>query len=143
MFWVFIGLTIFFASLTIRNSIGNVTEIIQLLDKDVYTRQEIAENYSILVEKWGEWSIIGTNGSLFEVKFIDISNALFSGLMKLYLTFTLISFGIAIIVGKVLFPKLSDYYKDYNQDMVNLATLETQAEVKRMAKKKEKDKEWF
>lgn len=139
-----ISLTILFVSLTIKNSVGNVTEIIQLLDKDVYTRQEIAENYRYLVEKWGEWTVIGHDGSAFEVSFINIGAALFSGLMKTYLILTIISFSTAIIVGKVLFPKLSTYYKDHNQDIVNLATLETQAEVKKIAKKnKDKEKEWF
>ena len=105
-----------------------------MLDKDVYTRQEIAENYRYLVEKWGEWTVIGNDGSAFEVSFVNIGVALFSGLMKTYLILTIISFSTAIIVGKVLFPKLSTYYKDHNQDIVNLATLETQAELKKFKK---------
>lgn len=142
-----ISLTILFVSLTIKNSVGNVTEILSMLDKDTHTRQEIAENYGYLVEKWGEWTVIGHDGSAFEVAFINIGAALFSGLMKTYLVLTIISFSTAIIVGKVLFPKLSTYYKDHNQDMVNLATLETQSEIKKLKKNKDKDKdkekEWF
>ena len=135
-------MTIFFIVLTIKNSIGNITEILQLLDKDIYNRQEIAENYAYLVEKWGEWTIVGYDGSLFEMSFINIGAALFSGLMKTYLTLSIASLLIAIIVGKILFPKLSEYYKDHNQDLVNLATLETQAEVKSIKKQKEKG-DWF
>ena len=52
-YWLFIGLVLLFGSLAIKNSIGNVTEIIQKLDKDIYTRQEISTNYQELVEKWG------------------------------------------------------------------------------------------
>ena len=34
----------------------------------------------------GEWTVIGYDGSTFEISFINISKALFSGLMKTYTT---------------------------------------------------------
>ena len=43
---------------------------------------------AILWEKWGEWTVIGHDGSAFEVAFINIGAALFSGLMKTYLVLT-------------------------------------------------------
>jgi len=136
-FWLFIFLSGLFASLAFSNSVGNVTDIISKLDKDVYNRTEIAENYSALKEQWGEWTIIGDEGSLTEVKFINIKKAMFGGLMISQLTLAVLSLFLAFFLGKLLFPKLSLLYSDSNQDMVNLATLDTQAEIK-AAKK-----EWF
>src|SRR5690606_17225996 len=115
--------------LSFKNSVGNVTKIISLLDKDTYNRVEIAENYNELKEKWGEWDIIGGDGSINEVKFINIKKAMFGGLMITHLTLAILSLFLALFLGKLLFPKLSLLYSDSNQDMVNLATLDTQAEM--------------
>ena len=142
-YWLFIGLVLIFGGLAIKNSIGNVTEIIQKLDKDTYTRQEISANYQELVEKWGEWTVVGYDGSAFEISFINISKALFSGLMKTYTTLTIVSFGLSIILGKIVFPKLGNYFRDSNQDMVNLATLDTQEIIKEKTKKKSETGGWF
>ena len=73
--------------------------------------KKLLKTIAILWKKWGEWTVIGNDGSAFEVSFVNIGVALFSGLMKTYLILTIISFSTAIIVGKVLFPKLSTYYK--------------------------------
>ena len=139
--WTFLGLTILFFCLMIKNSVGNLTEIFDLLDKKTLTGEELSRNYQYLIEKYGEWTIVGNNGGTFSVHFVNIKNAFFSGLMITYCILTMVSFGISIIVGKVLFPKLSQYYKDNNQDMVNLATLQTNAEITK--KKKNKEEEWF
>lgn len=139
------GLSILFLVFAIKNSIGNVTEIITLLDKDNYTRTEIAENYVRLVSRWGEWIIVGDNGTLFEISFVNIGNALFSGLMKTYVILTFVSFTSSIVIGKFIFPNLSEYFKAHNQDMVNLATLDTQDLIKESiaVKKTKKQEEWF
>ena len=58
----------------IRNSIGNVTEIIRLLDADKYSGEEVLENYKFLVDKWGEWELVGLEGSGIVIKYIDKSS---------------------------------------------------------------------
>lgn len=124
----------------IQNSVGNITDIISMLDNDSLTGEQIQENYQYLIDKWGEWTIVGENGGVFSIKFVDIKNAFFSGLMSTFLTLGIVCFVISIICGKILFPKLADYYKDNNQSMVDIATLQTHAEVT----KNNKDKEgWF
>ena len=142
IFWVFLGLAILFFIFMIDNSVGNITEIINLLDGDVYNELELEQNYQMLVEKYGEWTIIGTSGSsIFTVRFVDIRLAFFSGLMITFLVLSILCIAIAIIVGKIVFPKLAQLYTDNNQDMVNMATLETNAAVNK--KKKSKEEEWF
>lgn len=137
---MFITLFFIFIVLTIKNSLGNITEIITLLDKQVFTGEEIANNYTYLVEKWGEWVIIGQEGNSFSVRFIDIRKAFFSGLMITYIILAVICFSIAIIIGKVILNKLAQLYSENNQDMVNMATLQTNAVLQ---KKKNKKEEWF
>lgn len=136
-YWLFIILFGIFACSAFNNSVGNVTDIISKLDKDVYNRTEIAEHYAELKDKWGEWVIIGGDGSISEVKFINIKKAMFGGLMVTHLTLGILSLFLALFLGKFLFPKLSQLYSENNQDMVNLATLDTQAEIKAVKK------EWF
>lgn len=141
VFWTFLVLFVLFIILTIRNSWGNITEIIHLLDKDTFTGEEISQNYQYLIDKWGEWVIIGKNAGVFSVQFVDIRRALFSGLMITYMTLAIICICFAIIVGKILFPKLSQLYSDNNQNMVNMATLQTNSEIQK--RKKDKEEEWF
>ena len=140
LFWSFIVLAIIFFIFTIKNSVGNITEIIHLLDKDVYNREQITEHYQMLIEKYGEWNIIGVTGSAVTMQFVNIKNALFSGLMITFLTLSIVCFVVAIILGKIVFPKLSILYSENNQDMVNMATLRTNAEI---TKSKNKKEEWF
>lgn len=125
----------------VRNSVGNITEIINLLDKDVLTGEQVEQNYQMLVEKWGKWTIVGKENGIMNVEFIDIRKAFFSGLMITYLVLSIVFLALAIILGKVLFPKLAQYYSDNNQDMVNIATLQTNSEI--LNQKKEKNKQWF
>lgn len=141
VFWVFIGLAIIFFILMIRNSVGNITEIMSLLDKKSHTGEQIEQNYKMLVEKWGEWVIVGKNGGLFTIQFIDIRNAFFSGLMITFLTLSIVCLVFAIVVGKIVFPKLSTYYSENNQSMVDIATLQTHAEITKNNKKDKGD--WF
>ena len=120
----------------IQNSVGNITEIISMLDKDSLTGDQIQENYKYLTDKWGEWTIVGENGGVFSIQFVNLQNAFFSGLMATFLTLGIVCLVVSIVCGKILFPKLADYYKDNNQSMVDIATLQTHAEVTKNNKKK-------
>lgn len=142
VFWTFISLFALFVILTVSNSWGNVTEVINLLDKDIYTGEELSANYQYLVEKYGEWVIVGKNAGMFSIQFIDIRKAFFSGLMITYISLAVICFAVAIVAGKIVIPKLYQYYSDNNQDMVNMATLQTNAEIQKRKKKSDKE-EWF
>ena len=140
VYWLFLALGILFLILTISNSWGNIMEVIHLLDKDVYTGEELAANYQILVEKYGEWVVAGKNAGVFSVQFIDIRQAFFSGLMITYITLSFICFIIAVLAGKIILPKCGKYYDENNQDMVNMATLRTNAAIQQKENNKE---EWF
>ncbi len=127
----------------VKHSVGNITEIITMLDKDTHTGEQLEENYAYLVEKYGEWKIIGRSSSVFSISFINIKAALFSGYMKTFLVLSVVCFLAAIILGKVLFPKLAQYFTNSNQDMANIATLRTNEAVMKLKNKENKDKEWF
>jgi hypothetical protein len=118
----------------IRNSVGNITDILSKLDSDKYNRGELIANYNELAVKWGEWELIGVS-----VRYIDIGNALFSGLMVTFSTFTLVSLCLAFILGKIVFPSLRKYYENTNNEMVDLATLQSATQINELTKKKE----WF
>lgn len=121
-----------------RNSVGNITEILELLDKENYSGTELRDNYAYLVEKWGEWETdAGTGG--FTIRYIDIGRALFSGLMIMYSTFTVVSLCIALIFGKMMFPLLAKYFKNNNEEMVDMATLKSASQIDAISK----SKEWF
>lgn len=121
-----------------KNSVGNVTEILTLLDKDIYTGNEIEKNYAYLIEKWGEWEIIGGGTAGIVIRYVDVGNALFSGLMITYSTLTVISLCAAFVFGKIMFPMLAKHFKNNNEEMVNMATLKSAAQIDKMSKK-----EWF
>ena len=141
LFWGFMALFIIFFILTVKNSWGNITEIISLLDKKKFTGEQLSQNYQFLVEKWGEWVVIGGNGGFVNVRFIDIREAIFSGLMITFIILAVVCLILAIVLGKIIFPKLAQLYSNNNQDMVNIATLQTNAEIRK--KNKEKEEEWF
>ena len=126
----------------IQNSVGNITEIISMLDKDSLTGDQIQENYKYLTDKWGEWTIVGENGGVFSIQFVNLQNAFFSGLMATFLTLGIVCLVISIIGGKIILPKLAQYYTDNNQSMVDIATLQTHAEVTKKNKKESKE-DWF
>lgn len=122
VFWGFLALSIMCLIFAIRNSFGNVIEIMRLLDDKKYTGTQLKENYSFLVDKWGEW-IIGTGGSGFQIKFVNVGNALFSGIMMFNLTMSVVFLIGAFVVGKWLLPMISTTIRQNNQDMVNLTVL--------------------
>lgn len=127
----------------IQNSVGNISEIIRLLDSDLYNEAEIREHYQMLVEKWGEWEIVGASSAGLVVRYVDIRNALFSGLMITYTILAIVCLVFAIVLGKIVFPTLVKYYTNNNDEMVDMATLKTAAKVDASLEDKPTKKEWF
>ena len=119
----------------VKNSVGNVTEILNLLDRDNYGNVQLAENYKYLVSKWGEHEIMV--GSI-SIRYVDIGNALFSGLMIMFSTLTIGSFCIAVMFGKIIFPLLAKHFKNSNEEMVDLATLKSASQIDEISRR-----EWF
>jgi hypothetical protein len=111
----------------------------------VYSGEELIENYQYLVDKWGEWEIIGENSAGLVIRYVDVGNALFSGLMMIYMSLTIASLVIAIVLGKLIFPLLAKMYKNANDEMVDMATLTSAGQIEEMTKAKAVDKkeEWI
>ena len=121
-FWGFLALGIMCFIFAVRHSFGNIAEIIDLLDGKKYTGEALKNNYNFLVEKYGEW-VIGNGGAGFQITFIHIGHALFSGLMIANFILCNIFIASAFILGKWLLPKISAQILVDNQDMVNLTVL--------------------
>lgn len=128
-FWGFLALAIICLILAIKNSFGNVAEIINMLDTKKYTGEELRANYQFLVEKYGEW-VIGNGGAGFQITFVNIGHALFSGLMITNCIFFVVFLVSAYLLGKWLLPKLSAQILLDNQDMVNLTILKDHSKKK-------------
>ena len=121
--WGLLALGFVFLVIAIKNSVGNLIEIIHLLDNKVYTGAELQANYSYLVEKYGEM-IIGNGGAGFQVVFVDVKHAFFSGIMIMCSFASIMCFIASVVLGKWVLPMLVKQMEENNQDMVNLATLE-------------------
>ena len=119
-----------------KNSVGNVTEILELLDKKNHTGIQLEENYKHLAEKWGEWEIMAGG---FNIRYVDVGNALFSGLMITFSTLTIVSLCAAFVFGKIMFPLLAKHFKNNNDEIVDLATLKSASQIDQLSQKKE----WF
>lgn len=124
-FWGFLALSILCLIFAIRHSFGNIAEICNLLDSKKFTGEQLQVNYDYLVEKYGEW-IIGNGGTGFQITFVNIGHALFSGLMITNCIFFIVFLVSAYVLGKRLLPKLSAQILIDNQDMVNLTILKNQ-----------------
>lgn len=122
VFWGCLALSVLCLFFAVRNSFGNVAEIITLLDDKKFTGVELRNNYAYLVGKYGEW-VIGNGGTGFTITFINIGKALFSGLMVLNCIFSVTFFVSAFVLGKWLLPHLSTQILLDNQDMVNMTVL--------------------
>lgn len=122
VFWVFIGLAVLFLLMAVRNSFGNCSEIINKLDNKIYNDEQLQANYNELIEKYGEWTI-GSGGSGFVICFINIGNAMFSGLMIVNLIFSITFAILSVLLGKWLMPYLARKMEQKNNDMVNLEIL--------------------
>lgn len=124
-FWTLLGIAVLCLVLAIRYSVGNVVEIITMLDKKAYTGEQLEANYLYLIDKFGEY-VIGNGGMGFQVKFVNIGNALFSKLFVFYfLVFGILLAG-AYIIGKWALPHLAEQIAERNQDLVNLTVLRSQ-----------------
>lgn len=129
-FWGFLALSIICLYFALVNSFGNIAEICNLLDNKQFTGDELRENYNYLTDKYGEW-IIGSGSAGFTITFVNIGNALFSGLMITSCVFAVIFFASAYILGKWILPKLSAQILIDNQDMVNMVVLRNNEGVKK------------
>ena len=123
VFWICIALCILCFVFAVRHSIGNILEMKELLNSRKHTGEELAQNYEMLVQKYGEWEI-GQMGGGFSIRFVDVGKAMINGLAvanAVLCVFFLLS---AYILGKWLLPRLSNQITQDNQDMVNLRVLE-------------------
>ena len=111
-----------------------------LLDKENYTAAEVRDNYQALVEKWGEWELVGENSAGIAIRYVDIRSALFSGLMITFSTLSVIFFVCAIVFGKIMFPMLAKHYENTNTELVDMATLKSAEQINEISKSR---KEWF
>lgn len=114
-----------------------------MLDKGKWTGEQLAENYSYLVGKWGEWEIIGAGMGGLSIKYVDIRAALFSGLAITFVTLTVVSLVLSIVLGKIVFPMLSKLYTNNNNEMVDMATLKSASQIDEIVSTKKSKKEWF
>lgn len=124
-----------------KNSVGNVTEILNLLDDDKWSGEEIRQHYTELIDKWGEWEIVGKDGAGIVVRYVDVRNAMFSGLAITFGSLMFVSLLFAIVFGKIVFPLLKKHYENTNDELVDIATLQSAAQINEMTKSKKK--EWF
>lgn len=125
VFWGCLALAILCLIFAIKNSFGNIAEICRLLENKNYTGEQLQTNYNYLVEKYGEWTI-GTGANGFQITFINIAKALFSGLMITNCILSVVLFVSAYVLGKWLLPKISEQILIDNQDMVNMTILKNQ-----------------
>lgn len=111
-------------------------------------------NYQSLIAKWGEWEIVGANQAGLVIRYVNVGNALFSGLM---ITFSIL-FGVTVfimlVLDKIIFPVIIKGCETDNEDLVNLTSLRTAekigdienrlgAQTEISNPKKSKRKEWF
>ena len=138
--WVFVTLTVIFVALALENSVGNVLTILEMLDDEQYSAAEIRANYATLAEQWGEWELVGEDNSLFAIRYINVANAMFSGLMKTYFGLAVTFFALAISLGKVVFPAVAKSCDGNNTELVNLAALRSAEKIDEITTNR---KEWF
>lgn len=120
--WGFVAIAIVCFVFAIKNSFGNIAEIIDLLNDKVYTGEQLSENYAMLIQKYGEWQI-GTGGSGFAIMFINIKNAVFSGIMITNCIVGVICLVSSLVLGKWFLPYMAKHIEQENQDMVNIKIL--------------------
>lgn len=125
VFWGSLAIAVLCLIFAVKNSFGNIAEICDLLDNSKWTGQQLETNYAYLVQKYGEW-IIGNGGNGFTITFVNIGNALFSGLMITNCILCVVFIICAFVLGKWLLPKVSEQILIDNQDMVNMTILKNQ-----------------
>lgn len=116
------------------------------MDKEKYTGLQIQENYQYLIDKWGEWQIGGDGINSIVIRYVDVGNALFSGLMIVYCILSGVSLLLSIVLGKIVFPVLGKHYADCNEEMVDLATLKSASQIDEMSNARKNSNDtggWF
>ena len=121
-FWGCLILSVVCFALAVKNSFGNIAEIIEMLNSRKFDGQTLRSNYDFLTDKYGEW-VIGNGSAGFQITFINIGHALFSGVMIVSFTLSIFFLISAYVLGKWLLPKISAEILIENQDMVNLTIL--------------------
>lgn len=139
VFWGGLFLFFIFLILAFTNSFGRVMEVLNQLDSSINTGEQVATNYSALIEKYGEWVILGGEGMV-TVSFIDISSMVFNIPSMLFLCISLLMLFASIFFGKFLLKFLSES----TMEKSNLAQKSDTAELAKMVReKKNKDLERF
>jgi len=130
---VSILLAIFCMYLAIRHSFGNINEMVKMLDNKGHTGVELEQNYQKLIDKYGEW-VIGSGGTGFTIRFIDIKKVAFSGfvLLNFFMSIFFLVFG--LVMGKWILPKIARQIEKDNQTMINCKILDIE---EKLAEKKE------
>lgn len=129
--WGLLILSILFLYLTLKNSFGNIAEIIELLDSKKYTGEDLQRHYEMLINKYGKWNI-GNGSAGFSIEFINIGKALFSGIAVTCFGLFVVCLISSFVFGKWLLPILAKQIEENNQNAVNLKIIE-------MAEKENKD----
>ena len=101
VFWGCLAFAVMFFVFALKNSIGNIIEIFDLLNKDKYNNIELENNYNFLVEKYGEIVLGGANGG-FAITFVNVKKALVNGLGILCFEFGILFLASAFILSKWL-----------------------------------------
>lgn len=122
VFWACLALSVFCIFFAVKNSFGNIVEICTLLETSNYTGEQLRDNYSYLIDKYGEW-VIGTGGAGFTISFVNIGKALFSGIMITNLVLAGILFACAFVLGRYLMPMIATQIENNMQDAVNRIAL--------------------
>ena len=120
--WGLLALSILFFYLAIRNSLGNLLEITHLLNSKQYTGAELKANYDMLIDKYGKWHI-GNGGAGFSIEFINIYNAVFSGVAITCFFLAVTCLISSFVFGKYVLPMIAKQINENNQDMVNMTIL--------------------
>lgn len=118
-FWGGLALGVLFLILAFKNSFGNLAEIFSLLDSKTHTAVELEQNCQALIERYGVWEI----GTKFDLRFLNLSKAIFPAILFVFLTLSILCFVCAFVLGKWLFPMLSKSIQENMQDKVNVAFL--------------------
>lgn len=148
-----IVLAIIFLFIALENSIGNLLEILDKLDKKKFTETQLVANYQSLIAKWGEWEIVGANQAGLVIRYVNVGNALFSGLMITFSILFAVTVFIMLVLDKIIFPVIIKGCETDNEDLVNLTSLRTAEKIGDIENrlgvqntpkpKKSKRKEWF
>ena len=122
VFWLCIALSVICLCYAIKNSLGNINEITDMLDSNKYTNEQIRENYNYLVNKYGEW-VVGSGNSGFTLVFVNIKNAVFGGFAIFNGIMSVVFLVSAFLFGKWIMPYIKNKITRDNQDMVNMEIL--------------------